>query len=205
MQLNMYTLYIVRTINADQVSILDIINMIVDVNIDSCFNLLNVPWSCSSGRACPQFASTSGLHVSSSNHGAASSQKTAEPGAQTDEGEVKTYNPTDRCTEKETHLLREFMWDMLLVGNCHNHYVLCTVQSRHFSNPTGKRWTVITCFFKILSITFKLSSSCLIILHGYTVHPKIKEITNIQEGKFMENYFLCFPRHGFQYSFHYFT
>lgn len=102
-QLNIYTPYNVKTKNADQVFILHIINMILYVNIDSGFNPLGIPRSCFSGRACPQFALTSGLHISSSDHAAASSQTTAEPGAQIYKGDVKTYNLRDRCIEKGTH------------------------------------------------------------------------------------------------------
>lgn len=81
----MYKVKKVWTINADQVSLLHITSTIWDVKIDSGFNPLDVPRGGSSGRAAPQFASTSGLHISSSDHAAASLQIVAEPGVQINE------------------------------------------------------------------------------------------------------------------------
>lgn len=122
--LNIYTLHIVKTINADQVIILHKINMILDVNIDSGFNPLDIPQTCSSDRACPQFVLTFGVRVSSADHAAASSQTTAEPGAQTEEREVRTYNPTH--VQKGKHITKN-LYVRYITARWHNHYVFfCT-------------------------------------------------------------------------------
>lgn len=119
---------------------LHVTNKLWNVNIDSGFNPLAVPRGGSSGRAALQFASTSGLHISSSDHAAASSQTTAGPGAEIDEQADKTHNLTDRCSERDVHCW--YVKDMLVIpqmGSC----VYCVDT---FVTLTGEWWTEITHF-----------------------------------------------------------
>lgn len=140
---------------------------IYDVNIDSGFDPPDVPWVGSSGRAPPQFASTSGLHISSSGRAAASSQTTAEPGAQREEWAVKTHNLTDRWTD-----------------TLHVRDVWVIPQEENKKNMTcffSKTW-VSRFLFKQIYIYHSLSNfSCLVVIIRYT-----------PEERKLQNYVGCF-------------